>query len=201
MFNVKMFNVKMPSIKILGVNMFKTKTLTSKKSKLFTGLFLWLCLVSFAFVLPFIPQAVNQKIDSSFLDSHGNSTALVFFGFTGCSDVCPMTLSIIKQVFNGQRNHALWPQVVFVDIDSHSNDHQAVSYAKQFHQAFVGTHIPLENLDKISAQFGLNSQQQNNSIVHVGKTYLLQRELTQWRLVKVFSPNSLSVALLHQELF
>jgi len=175
--------------------------LSSKKYKVIAGLCLWLFLVSFAFVLPFIPQPVNQQVDSSFLDTQGSKTALVFFGFTGCSDVCPLTLSIINKLFTEQTNSALWPQVVFVDIDSNSNEHQAANYAKQFHQAFVGTHIPLENLGKISAQFGLNSKQQNNSIVHVGKTYLLQRELTQWRLVKVFSPNSLSVALLQKELF
>jgi len=80
--------------------------------------------VIFIFTVPFIPltldQQLDQQLDISFLDQHGNKNALVFFGFRGCNDVCPMTLSILSRLLDSQPNTQQWPQVIFVDIDAES---------------------------------------------------------------------------------
>jgi len=135
------------------------------------------------------------------LDQYGNENALVFFGFRGCSDVCPMTLSILSQLINSQKNSSLWPQVIFVDIDVNSDSAQASEFAKQFHPSFAGLHISFEELTQISGKFGLNIQQKNSQILHLGKTYLLRRKVNDWSLVKIYNPNSFSVKTLRYELF
>jgi len=175
--------------------------LVKKKSKGLIGLGLWFVLIIFIFYIPFMPLAVDKELKVTFLDHSGNENALVFFGFRGCSDVCPMTLSILSQLINSQKNSSLWPQVIFVDIDAHSDSAQAHEFAKQFHNSFVGLHIPPEELTNLSGKFGLNIKQQSNNISHLGKTYLLRRQSNDWRLVKIYNPNSFSVETLRNELF
>jgi len=172
-----------------------------EKSKGFIGLVLWLVLLVFIFYIPFMPLALNKELKVSFLEQYGNENALVFFGFRGCSNVCPMTLSILSQLMNSQKNISLWPQVIFVDIDANSDSAQASDFAKQFHSSFVGLHISPEELTKISSKFGLNIQQQQNQISHQGKTYLLRRKANNWNLVKIYNPNSFTVKTLQNELF
>jgi len=174
------------------------KQITNKK---LTGIVLWLTLLIFIFSIPLIPLILDKEVDVPFLDKNGNESALVFIGFRGCSDVCPMTLSMFKQLYDSQNNSLYWPQVVFLDIDDHSSSIQASNFAKQFHPSFVGLHIPSEQLNKISTQFGLNIKQQGNQIIHLGKTYLLRRKENNWRVVKVYSPNYLTVEKLQNELF
>lgn len=164
------------------------------------GIGLWLLLITFIFSIPFIPLTLDKKVDVSFLDQEGNENALVFFGFTSCGDICPMTLSILKQLYDEQEISSKWPQVIFVDIDINSNTIEASNFAKQFHDSFIGVHISNEALLEMSAKFGLNIKQEGSQITHLGKTYLLRRKLTEWRLVKVYNPNSMSVEILQKEL-
>lgn len=173
---------------------------TRKESKL-KGLFLWLILLIFIFSVPFIPLVLDKELNVGFLEQQGNDNALVFFGFTGCKNVCPLTMAKLRQLLDSQQNSALWPQVLFVDIDENSTTEQAAKFAQQFHPAFAGLHIESEQLKKMSAMFGLNIKQQKDQIVHMGKTYLLQRKAQQWRLVKVYNANSFSVKTLQKELF
>jgi len=175
--------------------------LNKNKDKVSIGFSLWLLLIIFIFSIPFMPLTLNKKLDTSILDQEGNDNALIFFGFRGCSNVCPMTLSILSQLFDSQKNPSLWPQVVFVDIDANSNSAQASNFAKQFHASFIGLHIPTEELNEVSIKFGLNIKQEGNQISHLGKTYLLQRKVNDWSLVKIYNPNSFSVETLQKELF
>ncbi len=175
--------------------------LNKHKYKVSIGFALWFLLIIFIFSIPFVPLTLDKKLDISFLDPKGNENALVFFGFRGCSNVCPMTLSILRQLFDSQKNPSLWPQVFFVDIDANSSSVRASSFAKQFHASFIGLHIPTEKLNEVSKQFGLNINQEGNQIAHLGKTYLLQRKVNDWTLVKIYNPNSFSVETLQEELF
>jgi len=171
------------------------------KSKGRIGLFLWFVLLIFIFYIPFMPLALDKELKVSFLDQYGNENALVFFGFRGCSNVCPMTLSILSQLINSQKDSSLWPQVVFIDIDANSDSAQASDFAKQFHTSFVGLHVSPEELTNIAGKFGLNIKQQNNNISHLGKTYLIRRKVNDWKLVKIYNPNSFSIKSLQNELF
>jgi len=171
------------------------------KSKGRIGFFLWFVLLIFIFYIPFMPLALDKELKVSFLDQSGNENALVFFGFRGCSNVCPMTLSILSQLINSQKDSSLWPQVVFIDIDANSDSAQASDFAKQFHTSFVGLHASPEELTNIAGKFGLNIKQQNNNISHLGKTYLIRRKVNDWKLVKIYNPNSFSIKSLQNELF
>jgi len=173
--------------------------MTNKKSW-GLGITLWALLVAFIFYIPFIPQTVDKKVQTSFLAPSGAHNALVFFGFKGCSNVCPLTLAILQQLVDSLPAEVTPPQVIFVDIDEYSSSEEASTYAKQFHQSFYGYHVPQSELPQLSAQFGLNIEQFGSEISHLGKTYFLQRNAQEWQLVKAFNPSTFSVKILKKEL-
>lgn len=74
----------------------------------------------------------------SLADFRGKAVA-VFFGFTFCPDVCPTTLSDMKQVMKLLGPDAARLQVIFVTVDP-QRDTPAVlaKYVPSFHPAFLG---------------------------------------------------------------
>jgi len=173
---------------------------SDKNSKRVLGISLWLVLIAFIVSVPLVPMSIDKGLSAPFLDSSGSSSALVFFGFRGCSDICPTTMVKLRELANLQKSAAVRTQVFFVDIDAHSDTEQASNYASQFHPSFVGLHFEPLQLSKISYQFGLNIKANNAKIYHLGKTYLLRRVDGDWRLLKSYSAKVLSVAELQHEL-
>jgi protein SCO1 len=71
-------------------------------------------------------------------DFHGKVVA-VFFGFTFCPDVCPTTLSEMRQVMQllGPAGNKL--QVLFVTVDPKRDTKEVLSqYVPSFHPSFLG---------------------------------------------------------------
>jgi protein SCO1 len=97
----------------------------------------------------------NEKFDmKNFL---GHDTLLVF-GFTHCSNVCPITLEMLNHAYS--KLHAAHPhlQVVLVSLDPErdtpDNAHQ---YAQTFNPAFIGVTGKLAEVRKLQSQFGIYS--------------------------------------------
>lgn len=67
--------------------------------------------------------------------------SLVFFGFTSCPDVCPLTMSELDRFYSNDSNFidTERPQVVFVTVDPGRDNQQVVGdYVQQFHDDFIG---------------------------------------------------------------
>jgi protein SCO1/2 len=82
--------------------------------------------------------------------------SLVFFGFTSCPDVCPITLSELAQTyreFKAQPDQAL-PQVVFVSVDPERDSIDGVrEYVQRFDSEFIGLIGSELETANIAAQF------------------------------------------------
>lgn len=63
---------------------------------------------------------------------------LVFFGFTNCPDVCPMTLSEVAQVMDDLGPHAARVQPVFVSVDPVRDRDDLGAYTAAFHPMILG---------------------------------------------------------------
>ncbi|WP_394221323.1 SCO family protein [Alteromonas gracilis] len=145
-------------------------------------------------------QFVSKDIEFKHLEQKGSDTALVFFGFKGCSNVCPVTLSEFATMLEGWPSKDSQPHVLFVDIDANSSDEEASYYAKQFHSAIKGVHVNSEQLALYSFDFGLQIKQSDTQISHIGKTYLLRRFEEQWKIVRAYQPSNFSHDSLHRYL-
>jgi protein SCO1 len=67
--------------------------------------------------------------------------SMVFFGFTHCPQMCPTTLSALKQAYQQWQvdERMVTPQVVFVSVDPQRDNAKVVaSYLSSFQKDFVG---------------------------------------------------------------
>ena len=93
------------------------------------------------------------------LDSLGGRWTLLFFGYTHCPDVCPVTLSVLKNalaLIERDDPGAERPQVVFVSVDParDSLEHLA-AYVSHFDPAFLGVTGDDTGLGSFARQLGV----------------------------------------------
>jgi protein SCO1/2 len=93
------------------------------------------------------------------LDEMKGRWTLLFFGYTHCPDVCPVTLSVLKNAaaLMGQAGSGPEPpRVVFVSVDPKRDtpDHLA-AYVSHFNPAFLGVTGSDANLQAFARQLGV----------------------------------------------
>lgn len=103
------------------------------------------------------------------IDQDGNEFGLermlgkwsfVFFGYTHCPDVCPVTLSILNQVHaqlakTGNSQHV---QIIFVSVDPERDTPDKLkSYVKYFNPEFIGISGSEQQINELCRQIGITS--------------------------------------------
>lgn len=88
---------------------------------------------------------------------------LLFFGFTHCPDVCPLTLGALAQVWQnveGQvRNLPL--QVVLVSVDPDRDSPQVLAeYLQRFNPKFIGLRGDMAAINRLAKPLGIYSERQ-----------------------------------------
>ena len=81
--------------------------------------------------------------------------SLVFFGFTACPDICPLTMGELKQFYEKLEgtNSPHLPQVVLVTTDPDRDDPESMSnYVGNFHEDFLGLSGDATMLSALAAQ-------------------------------------------------
>jgi protein SCO1 len=66
------------------------------------------------------------------------STAVVFFGYTACPDICPLTMSKLAQIYKdlGEPQNV---KVVLISVDPERDTPEVTAtYASAFHPSFIG---------------------------------------------------------------
>ena len=79
---------------------------------------------------------------------------LVFFGFTSCPDICPITLSNVAAALQSMGDLAEQITVLFVSIDPHRDSPERLEqYTQAFHPSVVGLTGSYEQLEKVTKGF------------------------------------------------
>jgi len=80
--------------------------------------------------------------------------ALVFFGYTSCPDICPLTLANMTQVYTLLGDKAEDVAVVFISVDpDRDTPEQLAQYIPAFNNAFYGVYIPEPALDQTKQDY------------------------------------------------
>ena len=91
---------------------------------------------------------------------------LLFFGYTHCPDVCPLTLQTLASVrerMTEEAPQAEPPRMIFVSVDPERDDPQRIQeYLQFFDPEFVGVTGPTEDLVPLTARLGILHAKQNN---------------------------------------
>ena len=136
------------------------------------------CLVIFLFIMLPIILSVQDKKDeyvasvtgSSFSlkdvnnntitekSFEGSATAL-FFGFTNCPDVCPMTLNKLTLILDELKKEKKTLKIFFISIDPERDTPDVMkSYLSSFENTIVGITGESEKIFVLSKSWGIKSQ-------------------------------------------
>jgi protein SCO1/2 len=82
--------------------------------------------------------------------------SLLFFGFTSCPDVCPMTMQILQAV-NGKLSAINdSPQIIFVSVDPERDTTERLrQYVTYFHPEFIGISGAAAELQALASSLGV----------------------------------------------
>jgi len=84
---------------------------------------------------------------------------VMFFGYTHCPDVCPTTLSDLRQVMEKLGKDAARMQVLFVTVDPKRDTQELLSrYVPAFNPAFLGLFGDEAATDKVARDFKIVHQ-------------------------------------------
>lgn len=121
--------------------------------------------------------------------------SLLFFGFTHCQSICPLTMAMLTQLYTELKTEKLpLPQVIFVTLDPKRDTPKVVgSYVKAFNPNFIGLSGPSTGIHQLSKQMGVvyiqaqqsKASENNYQIDHSGTLYLINPE---GKLAAIFSP-------------
>ncbi|MCJ8318830.1 MAG: hypothetical protein MJK12_04300 [Colwellia sp.] len=90
------------------------------KTKVILSLLLWVLLIGFILLLPWLPLAVEKEISTTFLDETTANKAIVFFGFRGCDDTCPTTLMVLANLVRTETRSAEQQTSVTEEINNNT---------------------------------------------------------------------------------
>lgn len=109
--------------------------------------------------------------------------SLVYFGFTYCPDICPMTLQIIADaidVLPGQKSELVQP--IFISLDSKRDTSATMaSYVNNFHERMIGLTGTAEQVQDAASAYRVFfretpiGEEGEHTIDHSGYLYLMNR--------------------------
>ena len=136
------------------------------------------CLVIFLFIMFPIILSIQDKKDEYVASVTGSSFSLkdvnnntiteksfegpataLFFGFTNCPDVCPMTLNKLTLILDELKKEKKTLRVFFISIDPERDTPNVMkSYLSSFENTIVGITGKSEKIFVLSKSWGIKSQ-------------------------------------------
>ncbi len=144
----------------------------------------------------------NQKFDVRRFSNHWS---FVFFGFTNCPDICPVTLNTLRQVREKLRQDT-YPDIdqtafVFISVDGERDTPDRLrDYIESFGEGFIAASGTKPQIESLTTQFGVpwsidkNAVGQNHDnhaegqdylVNHSGAIFLISPEAT---LASIYQP-------------
>ena len=136
------------------------------------------------------PIALSDHTGKSFtLEQCKGEVVLIFFGFTHCPDVCPMTMTKLQKVSAGLMQDDR-VRVLFITVDPDRDRSQAIrDYIGNYSNKFVGLRGTQDELDAVYEAYGVyrgidddsNQAADNYTINHTNSVFVVDRK-GNWRL-------------------
>jgi protein SCO1/2 len=85
-----------------------------------------------------------------------NNWTLIFFGFTECSMVCPLTMTTLKRTYAlmTAQHYTPLPQVLFITIDpSHDSLKSLKTFVSKFNPHFIGARVSSDQTSQLQRNF------------------------------------------------
>ena len=157
------------------------------KKKLYSGLIL-LLLVSVSILIMFAPSffskgvsriSINKTFDLELILNNTKNIELVFFGYSGCSDICTPRLFLINDLY-ASLNEKAKEQVgiIFLDISTPFDKELPQRFAAYFNKDFIGIHLNKKILRAYTKTFDVyfsKSLLDQTEYNHTSNLYLVKK--------------------------
>ncbi|WP_185957139.1 SCO family protein [Gracilimonas mengyeensis] len=127
-----------------------------------------------------------------FLENSGNQVEVVFFGYAGCSFICPNALIKAAGAMDSLRTErpGISAGITFVDINAQTQLNRAETYGKSFSNDIRGINTDAELLEKLKKDFSLRIKSDPVNpydIDHTDHFYILNKKEGKWRISRVLA--------------
>ena len=137
-------------------------------------------------------ETLDNKGNNFGLNNLNGKWSFLFFGYTNCPDICPVTLYVLAQVYPSLQSASKDVQVIFVSVDP-SRDSTGIldQYVSYFHQDFIGLSGAQQQIDDFTQKMGVvymlnnNDNQENYLVDHAASIFLID---PKGRMVAKISP-------------
>jgi protein SCO1/2 len=106
-------------------------------------------------------------------------TLVVFFGYTSCPDVCPLTLSKLARAFEEVGERANQLQVLLISVDPQRDTAERLElYLANFHPSFLGLTGPEAEVREVANGFGAffarkGAREGDYTVDHTARTFVV----------------------------
>jgi len=99
-------------------------------------------------------ELVDESANDVTADDFSGTLRLVFFGYTSCPDICPVTLQNIGMALNSLNSLAAQVTVLFISIDpKRDTPERLAQYTDAFHASIVGLTGTHEQITAVTTGF------------------------------------------------
>lgn len=111
--------------------------------------------------------------------------SFIFFGYTHCPDVCPMTLATLNQVSEtlNKESNVNPPKIIFISVDPKRDTKELLAnYVSYFNAEFMGVTGNLQELKKLTKSLGIafgnegDTESENYDVFHGTRIMLIDPE-------------------------
>ncbi len=139
---------------------------------------------------------VDQNNQPFNLQRFQDKWSFIFFGYTYCPDICPMTLtvlsSVMKELKDDSETKPSNTQIIFISVDPERDRPEVLArYVRFFYEDSLGVTGTKKEIDNLSKQFGAGYIKEPETapgeylVSHTSSIFLVD---PQTRLVASFSP-------------
>ena len=135
----------------------------------------------------------GRTLDSiDFMDAAQNDFEVVFFGYVGCSYICPTSLFKIGDVLDELKSADPTLSIGghFVDVNAEAQIQRANEYSLNFSKSIVGVNVDQEMLHGLRKEFGLNvfnTNRETDPITHTDHFFLMKKVENGWTIARVLA--------------
>ncbi|MFM8319829.1 MAG: SCO family protein, partial [Chloroflexota bacterium] len=122
------------------------------------------------------------------LSAHSGKVRLIFFGYTNCPDVCPITLSEFKRIKARLGERAGQVEFIFITVDPERDTVERLEgFMNNFDPSFIGLTGSPEALEQVWKAYGVYHQKQEVGsaagylVDHSSRTYAIDAQ-GRWRI-------------------
>jgi protein SCO1/2 len=151
--------------------------------------------------LPAEDFALKDQHGQSFrLSDHHGEVVLIFFGYTNCPDVCPVTLAGFRQIKERLADKADRARFVFVTVDPERDTPERIAeHLANFDPAFIGLTGEPDELQTVWKNYGVYAEKAEASsasgylVDHTARVYVIDVN-GNLRLTYAFGTDNLAMA-------